>query len=74
VDLIVWDKERFGMGYRSRRVCEYCVVLQKQPKRAKGVWKIHNIPDVWRERKETKEHSHQKPLKLQAELIAAVTN
>ena len=74
VDLIVWDKERIGMGYRSRRVSEYCVVFQKQPKRAKGVWKIHNIPDVWRERKETKDHPHQKPLKLQAELIAAVTN
>lgn len=74
VDLIVWDKERIGMGYRSRRTSEYCVVLQKQPKRAKGVWKVHNIPDVWRERKETIEHPHQKPLKLQAELIAAVTN
>lgn len=74
VDLIVWDKERIGMGYRSRRVSEYCVVFQKLPKRAKGVWKIHNIPDVWRERKETKDHPHQKPLKLQAELIAAVTN
>lgn len=74
VDLIVWDKERIGMGYRSRRVSEYCVVFQRQPKRAKGVWKIHNIPDVWRERKETKDHPHQKPLKLQAELIAAVTN
>ncbi len=74
VDLIVWDKERIGMGYRSRRTSEYCVVLQKKPKKAKGVWKIHNIPDVWRERKETKEHPHQKPLKLQAELIAAVTN
>jgi site-specific DNA-methyltransferase (adenine-specific) len=35
---------------------------------------MSNIPDVWRERKETKDHPHQKPLKLQAELIAAVTN
>ena len=74
VDLIVWDKERLGMGYRCRRVSEYCVVLQKQPRRAKGVWKIHNIRDVWRERTDTKEHPHQKPLKLQAELIAAVSN
>lgn len=74
VDLIVWDKERIGMGYRSRRTSEYCVVLQKHPKRAKGVWKIHNIPDVWRERKMKDAHPHQKPLKLQSELIAAVTN
>ena len=73
-DLIVWNKDRFGMGYRSRRVSEYCVVLQKHPKRAKGVWKIHNIRDVWLERTKTKEHPHQKPIGLQAELIAAVSN
>jgi site-specific DNA-methyltransferase (adenine-specific) len=54
VDLIVWDKDRIGMGYRSRRVSEYCVIFQKQPKRAKGVWKIHNISDVWREKKRQK--------------------
>ena len=74
VDLIVWNKDRFGMGYRSRRVSEYCVVLQKHPKKAKGVWKIHNIRDVWLERTETKEHPHQKPVGLQAELIEAVSN
>ena len=74
VDLIIWDKERFGMGYRSRRVCEYCVVLQKHPKRAKGVWKIHNIRDVWREQTDTKKHPHPKPVKLQAALITAVSN
>ncbi len=74
VDLIVWNKDRFGMGYRSRRVSEYCVVLQKHPRRAKGVWKIHNIRDVWLERTKTKEHPHQKPVGLQAELIEAVSN
>ena len=74
VDLIVWNKGRIGMGYRSRRVSEYCVVLQKQPKRAKGVWKVHNIPDVWDEPTKNKNHPHQKPIKMQAELIAAVSN
>lgn len=74
VDLIVWNKDRFGMGYRSRRVSEYCVVLQKHPRKAKGVWKVHNIRDVWLERTKTKEHPHQKPVGLQAELIAAVSN
>lgn len=74
VDLIVWNKDRFGMGYRSRRVSEYCVVLQKHPRRAKEVWKIHNIRDVWLERTKTKEHPHQKPVGLQGELIAAVSN
>ena len=74
VDLIVWDKEKLGMGYRSRRVSEYCVVLQKRPRRAKGVWKIHNIRDVWREQASSKVHPHQKPINLQAELIAAVSD
>ena len=74
VDLINWDKGRMGMGYRSRRVTEYCVVLQKAPRKAKGVWKIHNITDTWQEKVNTKGHPHRKPLNLQSELIAAVTH
>ena len=75
VDLIVWDKGRIGMGYRTRRISEFCVVLQKKPKRAKGVWRTHTIPDVWwKEKKATKGHPHQKPIELQAELIEAVSN
>ena len=88
VDLINWNKGRMGMGYRTRRVTEYCVVLQKQPLRAKGVWRIHNIPDTWKEvpdtweeipdtweeRADTSEHPHGKPIDLQGALIAAVTN
>lgn len=29
VDMIVWDKDKIGMGYRSRRKSEYLIVLQK---------------------------------------------
>ncbi len=29
VDMLTWDKGTFGMGYRTRRRAEYCVVLQK---------------------------------------------
>ena len=47
VDMIVWDKDRIGMGYRSRRKSEYLVVFQKSPVRAKGVWTDHSIPDIW---------------------------
>ena len=75
VDMITWYKGRIGMGYRSRRTSEHLVVLQKQPRRAKGVWKIHNIPDVWREEvKRNGGHTHTKPVMLQGELIAAVSN
>ena len=74
VDLVNWDKEKMGMGYRSRRVTEYCIVLQKQPRKAKGVWKIHNIPDTWREKAPKGKHPHKKPIQLQAELLSAVTD
>jgi len=73
VDLIVWNKLRMGMGYRTRRVSEYLMVLQKQPRRAKGVWTAHDIPDVWNE-KPSKRHPHAKPAMLQAKLIAALTD
>lgn len=74
VDLLTWNKERMGMGYRSRKQSEYLIVLQKPPRRAKGVWKIHNIPDVWMEKVKRNGHAHKKPIDLQGELIAAVSN
>jgi site-specific DNA-methyltransferase (adenine-specific) len=73
VDLIVWNKKRMGMGYRTRRQSEYCLVLQKAPLRAKGVWRSHHIPDVWDEKLDVP-FTHAKPLQLQIELIEALTN
>lgn len=72
VDMIVWDKDKIGMGYRTRRKSEYLIVFQKSPKRAKGVWTDHAIPDVWTEKTE-KIHPHSKPLDLQQRLIEATT-
>jgi len=72
VDMIVWDKGKIGMGYRTRRKSEYLLVLQKKPIKAKAVWTDHGIPDVWPE-KVTKAHPHSKPIELQARLIKAVT-
>jgi len=74
VDMLTWHKGRIGMGYRTRRASEHLVVLQKQPRRAKGVWKIHNIPDVWHEEVKRGGHTHKKPVMLQGELMAAVSN
>ena len=74
VDLVTWDKGTFGMGYRTRRRAEYCVVLQKAPTRAKGVWKVHNIRDIYEEKVDRKTHPHAKPVGLQGELLAAVSN
>lgn len=74
VDLITWNKERMGMGYRSRRISEYLIVLQKPPRRAKGIWKNHSIPDFWIGKEERKDHPHRKPIDLQGELIDAVSN
>lgn len=72
VDLIVWDKGKIGMGYRTRRKSEYLLVLQKRPIRAKNCWTNHSIPDVWLE-KNTKTHPHSKPIELQKVLILATT-
>lgn len=73
VDLIVWNKERMGMGWRTRRVGEYLMVLQQSPKRAKGIWTIRNIRDIQSESINTKLHPHTKPIGLQTKLIEAVT-
>ena len=73
VDLLTWNKERIGMGYRTRRMSEYLVVLQRKPRRAKNVWKVHNIPDVWPEKVARQSHTHAKPVKLQGKLISAVS-
>ncbi len=72
VDIITWNKKKMGMGYRTRRICEYLVVLQKKPILAKATWTIHNIPDVWEE-KIVKNHPHSKPMELQKQLILATT-
>ena len=74
VDLVTWNKDRMGMGYRTRRYCEYLVIAQKLPKRAKGVWQRHDIPDVWTESVARRDRVHPKPVGLQAALIEAVTN
>ena len=73
VDMITWNKDRMGMGYRSRRHSEHLVILQKKPVKAKGIWSIHNIPDVWTEKITKKNHTHNKPVGLQARLIQATT-
>ncbi len=74
VDMLTWDKGRIGMGYRTRRTSEHLIVLQKQPRRAKGVWQIHDIPDVWHEKTQRNGYAHKKPVLLQGKLIQAVSN
>lgn len=74
VDLLTWNKGRLGMGYRTRRTSEHLAVLQKKPKRAKGVWRNRRIPDVWLEEAPRNGHAHAKPVGLQGELIAAVSD
>ncbi|MCY4315119.1 MAG: DNA methyltransferase [Roseovarius sp.] len=75
VDMITWNKKKMGMGYRTRRCAEYLIVLQTLPRKAKGVWKIHNICDVWDEPLAKRNgHAHRKPVDLQSELISAVSN
>ena len=74
VDLVTWNKQKMGMGYRTRRYCEYLLIIQKEPKRAKGIWQKHDIPDSWSESVKNISAIHPKPIKLQSALIEAVTN
>lgn len=74
VDMVVWDKGKIGMGYRTRRCTEYLIVLQKLPKKAKNVWRDHSIRDMQTEKLVHRDsHTHSKPVKLQSRLIDAVT-
>lgn len=73
VDMVTWDKKRIGMGYRTRRRSEYLIVIQKKPRQAKITWALHDIPDVWEEKINSKTHVHSKPLELQKKLILATT-
>jgi site-specific DNA-methyltransferase (adenine-specific) len=72
VDVMTWDKGKIGMGYRTRRKAEYLIIFQKSPKRAKGAWLVHDIPDVWLEKIKLN-HPHSKPVQLQSALINATT-
>ncbi len=77
VDMITWNKKKIGLGYRARHTSEFLLVLQKEPKRAKGCWTLRNIPDVWDEKippPQHKKYHHTKPIDLQTRLIRAVTN
>ena len=74
VDMITWNKKRMGMGYRSRRYCEYLIVAQKKPLRAKDVWTDHTIPDVWEEKVDRAKGIHPKPVALQSALIKSLTD
>ena len=67
VDLVTWYSGETSAGCRTKRSCGHLLVLQKSPRRAKGVWKVHDIPDVWQE------PTH-KTLGLLTKLISAVSN
>ena len=74
VDMMTWNKKKIGLGYRTRHTSEFLIVLQKEPKRAKGVWMLRDIPDVWDEKtKSGTGYHHTKPINLQSKLIKAVT-
>lgn len=73
VDVIHWNKIRPGMGRRARCASEYCLVLQKRPVRAKGIWTDHRLLDSWLEGADRSLHPHAKPYQLVERLIRAVT-
>jgi site-specific DNA-methyltransferase (adenine-specific) len=74
VDLIAWDNQRLGMGYRARRRGDYLVALQKPPIKARATWRTKpTIPDRWPEKVDRKLHPHIKPIGLISALIESTT-
>jgi site-specific DNA-methyltransferase (adenine-specific) len=74
VDMLTWDKQSFGMGYRTRKTSEYLLIYQKSPKMIKS-WKDKSIRDVWPEKIEHPRsgHPHRKPESLTERLLLSVT-
>jgi site-specific DNA-methyltransferase (adenine-specific) len=74
VDMITWNKESFGMGYRTRKTSEYLLIYQKSPKMIKS-WENKSIRDVWSEKIEHPRmgHPHKKPVGLLEALTLSVT-
>ncbi len=74
VDMITWNKESFGMGYRTRKTSEYLLIYQKSPKMIKS-WTNKSIRDMWSEKIEHPRmgHPHKKPIGLIKTLIESVT-
>jgi len=73
VDMMIWDKIRMGMGYRLRNQCEFLVIIQKKPLKAKETWDRRDIRNLYREKAMTKNHLHQKPRELTKILIETTT-
>jgi site-specific DNA-methyltransferase (adenine-specific) len=73
VDMLCWDKQRFGMGRRLRCTNEYLVIAQKEPTNARETWRDHSIRDSWSEASDRDAHPHAKPLDLTMRLISSVT-
>jgi site-specific DNA-methyltransferase (adenine-specific) len=73
VDLIHWNKMRFGMGRRARCVSEYLLIAQKRPTLAKRVWTDNSMRDSWAESVDPAIHPHAKPFALTERLIRATT-
>lgn len=74
VDLLCWETRRFGMGRRLRCTTEYLLVVQKEPTRAKDIWRNNSIRDSWSEASDRDAHPHAKPPALLRKLIATVTH
>lgn len=73
VDMIAWNTTVMKMGKRSRGIVEYAVILQKEPKRAKGFWQNRAIGDGWTEEVDKERHPHAKPHRLTLEIIRNTT-
>ena len=73
VDVQHWNKGRPGMGKRLRCCSEYCIVAQKPPIKAAGIWTDHRLNDTWTEMADRGVHQHAKPINWTERAIRACT-
>lgn len=73
VDKFVWNKIVPAMGRRGRCYYEEALIFQKEPKRAKDVWKDRGMMDCWPESADRSLHVHAKPAQFIYRLIRCVT-
>lgn len=68
-NILIWDKDRMGMGYHYRHQAEYVLFYEKGDRKLNRL----NVSNIFREKIRDKQHPSQKPLGMTKTLIELST-